>query len=269
MGKRNVKKIVLIVGGSFLVLLALVAFFAPRFIVYYQAKKVTTQLGPAAEWMTEYDLTFAETEPVQKVSFDGMTVLIPGNFRERETALETCRVYDGPVEKDEGRRENVLMTTGDVSDLNRSIDEMKSVLVDKKSGIFRNYIAKRLSKEMKELSQENPNYYSLAKSCYLLTEKDYSFWNLEKGIAYLIKGTLKTGITPYCDYILIYEKEDVCGLIYVTDRSLYTELSSSSPNYSLQVELYGMDDFSTSHFLLIKCDTLETAYAIINSAEIE
>lgn len=269
MDKKNVKKIVLIAVGAILVLLALVVFFGPRFIVYQQAKKVTAQLGPAAEWVTEYDLTFTEAEPVQKATFEGLTITIPEYLIERETSSDKYRVYDEPEIEEGILGETVLMATIDVSDLNRSIDEMKSVLVDKKSGIFRNYVAKRLSKELKALSQENPNFYTLAKSCYLLTEKDYSFWNLEKGIAYLVKGTLKTGIIPDCDYILIYEREDVCGLIYVTDRSLYTELSSSSPNYSLRVELYGGDDFSTSHYLLIKCDAMETAYAIINSAEIE
>lgn len=269
MSKKNVKKIVFIVVGSILVLFALVVFFGPRFVVYQQAKKVTAQLGSAAEWFTEYDLTFTEAEPVQKATFDGLTITIPGYFSEREMPTEEYRIYDGPEVGEGISGEVLILTSTDVSDLNGSIDDMISEMADKKSGIFKNYVAKRLSKEFEELGHGNTSFYTLAKSCYLLTEEDYSFWNLTKGLAYLIKGTLKTGIAPYSDYMLIYEKEDVCGLIYVTDRSLHKELSSSKPNYSLQVELYGMDDFSTSHVLLIKCDTLETAYVIINSAEIE
>ncbi len=265
----KLKKIVLIVVGSLFVLLALVIFFGPRFVVYHQAKEVTAQLGSAAEWFTEYDLTFTEAETVQKATHDGMTVSIPEGFSEREMTTEEWRIFDGPEAGEGILGEYVLLASSDVQDLNWAIDDMISEMVDKKSGIFKNYVAKRLSKEFKELSHGNTNFYTLAKSCYLLTEEDYSFWNLTKGLAYLIKGALKTGMTPYCDYILIYEKEDVRGLIYVTDRSLHTELSSSAPNYSFQIELYGRDDFSTSYVLLIRCDDLETAYSILNSAEIE
>ena len=53
--KCNIKKVILIVVGAIFVLFALVLFLVPRIVIYHQAKQVTAELGPAAEYFTEFD----------------------------------------------------------------------------------------------------------------------------------------------------------------------------------------------------------------------
>ena len=264
--KSKLKKILLIVVGSLFVLFALVIFFGLRFGIRKYAKQVTAQLGPEAEYFTEFDLTLPETEPVREVTFDGMTVTLPGYLKNERSVLSNSCIYEeSEGEGDTGS--SVIIATMDVSEMNQDIDEMVAGQAD---GTFKEYVTKQLWKGLKDSKNGIPtNCYTLSKTCFLLTEEDYSFWDWKKGFAYVIYGLLKNALAYPCDYTYIYEKEDCCGFIYVVDKTKQAQDDSSVLNYRVVAVMYSMDDFSTEHVLMIHSDSLETAYAIINSAEIE
>lgn len=264
--KRKLKKTILIVVSSLFVLFTLIGFFGPRLVFGYCAKQVTAQLGPAAEFFTKFDLTLQDTETVREVTFDGMTVTLPGNLTNERSVLSNSYIYEEPKEEgDTGS--SVIIATIDVSEMNQDINEMVTEQVD---GLFKKYVAKQLLKGFEEEGSGIPtNYYSLAKSCFLLTEGDYSFWNWKQGFVYVIYGLLKNELGYPCDYTYIYEKEDICGFIYVVDKTEQAQSDSSVLNYRVVATMYSMDDFSMEHVLMIHTDSLEAAYAIINSVEIE
>jgi hypothetical protein len=264
--KRKLKKTILIVVSSLFVLFTLIGFFGPRLVFGYYAKQVTAQLGPAAEYFTEFDLTLRNAETVQEVTFDGMTVTLPGEFKEQKSSMETACIYkEQDEEGDTGS--TVIISTIDVSELNRAIDEMILAYSD---GLFKKYVAKQLVKGFEDVGKGIPeNHYALTKSCFLLTEGDYSFWNWAQGCAYVIYGGLKNELAYPADDTYIYEKEDICGFIYVVDKTKQAQSDSSVLNYRVVATVYSMDDFSTEHTLIIESDSLKQAFAIINSVEIE
>lgn len=265
--KSNIKKVILIVVGAIFVLFALVLFLVPRIVIYHQAKQVTAELGPAAEYFTEFDLTLPDEEPVREVTFDGMTVTIPGYLKNERSVLSNSCIYEEPVEDGKTGGRSVIIVTMDVSEMNHAIDEM---IMEQADGPFKKYIAKQLVKGFKNAGKKIPeNYYALRKSCFLLTKEDYSFWDWTQGLAYVIYGLLKNEVAYPCDYTYIYEREDCCGFINVVDNTEQAQSDSSVLNYRVVVMLYNTDDFSTEHVLMIHTDSLETAYAIINSAKIE
>jgi hypothetical protein len=233
----------------------------------YYAKQVTAQLGPAAEYFTEFDQALPETEAVREVTFEEMTVILPGYLKDERSVLGDAYIYEEPEEEGKPRGSFVIMTTMDVSEMNHAIDEM---IMEQADGPFKKYIAKQLVKGFKNAGKEIPeNYYALRKSCFLLTKEDYSFWHWTQGLAYVIYGLLKNELAYPCDYTYIYEREDCCGFINVVDKTEQAQSDSSVLNYKVVVMLYNTDDFSTEHVLMIHTDSLETAYAIINSAKIK
>lgn len=265
--KSNIKKVILIVVGSVLALLALVVFFVPRFVVYHQAKQVTAELGPAAEIFTDFELVLPDTEAVREVTFDGMTVTIPGYLTDERSVLGYAYMYEEPEEDGKTGGRSVIIATMDVSDTNSYLEEM---ITEKVDGPLGKYAFKQLMKGYEDLGNGFPeNNYTMEKSYYLLKEDDYSFWNWKQGFAYVINGVLKKEASYICDYTYIYEKADICGFIHVDDRTDHAQSDSSEYSYRVTARMYSVNDYSTEHALLIGCDSLETAYAIINSAEIE
>ena len=265
--KSRLKKTILKVVSSFFVLFTLVGFFGPRLVFRYYAKLVTAQLGPAAEFFTEFDLNLSNTETVSEVTFDGMTVTLPEDFKEQDSPQGTACISKAQDEEGKPEGSSVIMTIMDVSEMNQAVDEM---IMEQADGSFKKYVAKQLLKGFEKAGNGIPeNHYALKKSCFLLTEEDYSFWNWSQGFAYVIYGSLKDELAYPADTTYIYEKEDICGFIYIVDRTERAKSNSSVLNYKVVATMYSTDDFSTEHTLIMESDSLETAYAIINSAEIE
>ena len=265
--KCNIKKVILIVVGAIFVLFALVLFLVPRIVIYHQAKQVTAELGPAAEYFTEFDLTLPDEEPVREVTFDGMTVTIPGYLKNERSVLSNSCIYEEPLEDGKTGGRSVIIVTMDVSDTNSYLEEM---ITEKVEGPLGKYAVKQLMKGYEDLGNGIPeNNYAMEKSYYLLKEEDYSFWNCKQGFAYIINGVLKKEASFICDYTYVYEKEDISGFIHVDGRTDHAQSDSSGYSYRVTARMYSVNDYSTEHALLIRCDSLETAYAIINSAKIE
>lgn len=257
--KRKIIKIILIVVIYIVVLASLIWTVGPRLAIRHYAKQITAELGPAAEYFTEFDLTMPDSVAVQDITHYGMTVSIPAHFKETEP-LHTNRIFK--VVDEEGNTTEILLirAPNDVSEMNMlTVGKMADNPLER-------YIMEQLMKGYEDLGNGIPdNFYNMSKAYYLLTEEDYSFWNWKQGLAYITSGILKSQLAFACDYTYIYETEDICGFIHVKDNTS----DSSKPDYFVVANMYSTDDFSTSHDLIIHCDSLEMFYAIINSIEIE
>ncbi len=263
---KKIGKIILIVIAIILVLATIVWAVGIRLLIRHYAKEVTAKMEPASEYFTEFDLTIPDSVEVQNVTAHGVTATIPAEFEEIEPIGTTINY--GIMDSEGNQTELILfLTPGDVSELALFSEKNMAEMTDTP---LKKFAVKQLMKGFEDLGHGIPdNFYSAYKSFYLLTEEDYSFWNWKQGFAYVVNGMLKNVISFACDYTYIYETEDICGFLHVTDRTEKDNEGYSGPKYKVVAELLSTDDLSTDHTIIIGGDSLETIYAIINSVVIE
>ena len=175
--KKNMKKVVIVVI-SIVILATLIWNLGLRLIIHYYAKQVTAELGPAAEYFTKYDVTIPESEAVQEITPNYITVTIPACFKEIDP-IDKSLIY--AVMDEEGNpTERVIFTAPyDVSEINLFSTENIAEIAN---APLKKYAVKQLMKGFDELGNGIPdNYYNMYKSFYLLTEEEYSFWNWKQG----------------------------------------------------------------------------------------
>lgn len=264
--KSKVIKIILIVVISLVVLATLIGTIGLRLVIRHYAKEVTAEMSPPAEYFTEYDQNYGDADAVQDITHNGMTVTIPAHFETKEINLEETYMYAVLDEEGNASESIVFMRPDDVTDMNLFSEKN---LAEMGNGFLKKYALKKLMKGFEDLGHGLPdNAYTTLKSTSLLSKDDYSFWNLQKGFAYVVSGLLKN-TTFTGDYNYIYETDDICGIIHVRDFTLDGSNSTQNCNYYIVADMYSTSDFTTSHGLLIKCNSLEMAYSMINSIVIE
>ena len=173
----KVKRIILIVVISMVILTLLVWNVGIRLIILYLERQITPKLGPAAEYFTEFDLTMADSEAVQVITINDVTITIPAEFEETEP-LGTTRIFSTIDEEGNVTKGLLILTPGDVSEINllgeQNMDKMAA-------NFWGKYAVKQLVKGYEDLGYGIPdNFYNMSKSYYLLKEEDYSFWNWRK-----------------------------------------------------------------------------------------
>lgn len=263
---RQKKRTFLIAVISALVLLILLGCVGFRLVIFYFAKQVTPDVNPVIESYTEYDRKMTDTEAVQEVTANRMKLTIPADFEAVEPIQESVRYATLDAEGNPWEQV-IIMEPSDVGEMNffgaENLEELDRKPLEK-------YVAKKLMKGFEDLGYGIPdNYFHLAKAYYQLKEEDYSFWNWQQGFAYVICAYLKSEVPMIADYMMIYETDEVCGFIFVTDRSAKTEIASTGPRYLVIADLFSTGDMSTGHTLMLSGESLEQIYAIINTAVIE
>ncbi len=255
------KKIILTIVIIIVSLAILAWIFIPRLLILFAAKQVTPDVGPAAEYFTEYDATMDTIDYVQDISHDGLTMTIPGNYVEHELTLENTIMYILPTKGETGAQESIVfMAVSDLSDMNLFSEENLTELT---GGLLDKFATNRLMKGFEALGHGLPDSaYNTFKSTALLSEDDYSFWNVNQGFAYVISGMIKN-TSFMADHNYIYETEDICGIIHVR------ELPDQECKYYIVADMFSTEDLGTAHGLLIKTNNLDLAYAMINSITIE
>ncbi len=264
--KKKILKIILIVIISLVLLATLIGTIGLRLVIRHYAKEVTAEMYPPAEYFMEYDQAFTDADAVQDITHNGMTVTIPAHFEAKAISLEETYMYGVLDEEGNASESIVFMCPDDVSDMALLSEERIAELGDT---FLKKYAVKKLVKGFEDLGHGLPdNAYTTLKSTSLLSKDDYSFWNLQQGFAYVVSGLLKN-TTFTGDYNYIYETDAICGIIHVRDFTLDGDSSTQNFNYYIVADLYSTSDFTTSHGLLIKCNSLEMAYSMINSIVIE
>ncbi len=264
--KKKILKIILIVIISLVLLATLIGTIGVRLVIRHYAKEVTAEMSPPAEYFTEYDQNYGDADAVQDITHNGMTVTIPAHFETKELTMEETYMYAVLDEEGNALESVLFMRPEDVSDMALLSEERIAELGDT---FLKRYAVKKLVKGFEDLGHGLPdNAYTTLKSSSLLSKDDYSFWSWPQGFAYVVSGLLKnTSFTG--DYNYIYETDAICGIIHVRDFTLDGDSSTQNFNYYIVADLYSTSDFTTSHGLLIKCNSLEMAYSMINSIVIE
>lgn len=264
MSKR--KKIILITVIVLVLLVVLIPSIGIRLAIRKHAKEITPELGPTAEYFTAYDESFVAVDYVQTISHGGLTLTAPGYFEKDELSLENTYMYTYKDEAGTVSESIVFMAPYDMSDMNLFSEENMEQFTN---GFLDEYAANQLKKGFEKLGNGIPdNAYHTNKCIELLSADDYSFWNWKQGFAYVVCGILRSE-SMWLNYHYVYETEDTCGIIRVRDFSIDGNATEKGYRYYIIADMYSTADLNTVHGLLIKCNSLETAYAIINSVVIK
>ncbi len=262
----KLKKPILIIVAVLIVLAILIPTIGIRLYIRHHAKQITPELGLTAEYFTEYDVGFAATDDVQTLSHNSTTLTAPGYFTEGELNLDDAYMYTYQNEAGTVSESIVFMAPYDQSDMNLLSEENMAQFTN---GFLDEYAAKQLRKGFEKLGHGIPdNAYHTSKCIELLSADDYSFWNWKQGFAYVVCGILKRE-SIWLNSHYVYETEDICGIIRIRDFSDADNQAEKGFRYYIIADMYSTKDLNTVHGLLIKCNSLETAYAIINSVVIE
>lgn len=253
------KKVVTIISICAAVLIAgylAISVLLPRIFLHNFIKESLPDVGSAAEFFTEYSIF--ETDDTINVSNGHISMDIPAEYAfDEEYSLETADLY-----KDNDKHSVILMDVwewGDTMNLMSSFDSKDyNMDYDLKMG------AEGLKKGFEKLGNGLPDSgFATYKCMYMLENSDYSFWNFNQQVAYMITGTMKTVLAPAFGDIYIYENGDICGFVHVRE----SENPDVNGKYSVLFQIYLADDLNTSSSVLIKTDSLEEAYAIMNSVK--
>ncbi len=208
-------------------------------------------LGYPATSFTKYEVTNPSFVPVETPDY---TICIPAYFTDNTKDGSEIIVYKAEEDAN-GHCESIGFGGGtDFSDM--AILAQEDLSEHDKEKLIDGY---------EKLGYGIPDTcYSSLKCSYLITEKDFSFFDREKMCAYTLLVPYRVGAAFfYSDGIsqtYIYETEETYAFI----SELYL------PNWGLyryQVSFFDPDDLNTQYIITMKTKTPETAYAIINSVE--
>lgn len=244
------KKIVLVVVGILVVLVAVGAILLPKRIkLYNEIKNNIDGLGPKGEMFDAYDVT---DDSLVQIDTSNLTIGVPKDFAQGDSDIIVT--YKSSDES------QLVGVSKHVSDEPIAFFDPE---YGEKSQIFDiEYSFDDLRKGFEKLGYGIPDStYNTYKCMYLLKEKDYSFWDYEQGLAYANAAYVK-GETMSMDVNYVYEREDMYALIMernITDEGLIY----------FYVDVFDPADLNTSYLVVIKVKDRQQAYAIINSIKLK
>lgn len=107
--------------------------------------------------------------------------------------------------------------------------------------------------------------YNTTKASFLLEREDYSFWDMDKAVCFIMLATFRSILVSFTEEAYIYETDDICGIVQIS-REIDEE--SGYSGYTAYFSAYSPDDLNTDYTVMIDMETLEEIYAVINSMEI-
>ncbi len=251
--RKQRRKIHIIIACAAAAVLAVVLIWVvkPRVEIGILLRSVFPEVGDGSGYFTEYDVT---DNSLAEVQFEGYSVGIPAGFQKEETEYDSFEVYRDT----ENRDLSVVMIYPESLDMNLyKRDSFGENISDEEY----ERIVSECSKWFDALGNGQPDSaYGVFKCCYMLSDDDLSFWNIGQNIAFGITAFLREEvISAIGDEAYIYETDDKCGIIRVDN------LDQKKPYYYFVVDMFKTDNLDYPHALLIRTDSLEQGYAIINS----
>ncbi len=255
-GKKQRRKLLTVIACMLAVLLAVVLVWVvkPRVEIAVLLSSVFPEVGDGSEYFTEYDVTDSTLVEHKTV---GYTIGIPATFEKADAAIDTCDVYR---DKDNSDLSIILIYPEelDMSIYNR--DSFGENISDEDYEC----IVSTCRRWFDALGNGQPDSaYGVFKCCYLLSDQDKSFWNIGQNIAFGITAALSESLVSGVGETYIYESDDKCGIVSVDN------LDQKKPYYYFKVDMFPTDNLDYPHALLIRTDSLEQGYAIINSIEFD
>lgn len=103
------------------------------------------------------------------------------------------------------------------------------------------------------------NWYNMEKTMLLVDSNDYSFWDINQGASFLLAASSKYILTSMCSEVMLYEREDIKAIMYITHKKDGTEY--------VMATIYDANDLNSSCTLTLYLDSIEDAYRLLNSIE--
>ncbi len=254
-GKKQRKKLWIVVIGAVVVLLAVIIFWVikPRIDINRAIKATLPDVGEGAEYFTEYQLT--DNHLVKKEHY-GYAVSVPSDYIKQDVAIDVQLYQDAEIPD----LKMIIRPFEDLSEMSLyhrdNYEDLTNREYKRTISTYRKWFA--------TLGYGQPDTaYGMFKCMYLLDNDDRSFWNLEQNLAFSVLGVVKQEVAMDMDEIYIYEKGDVCGLVFVNHPN------ANRPYYYVVADLFSTDDLNMACGLILTTKTVEEAYAMINSVSFQ
>ncbi len=247
------RKIVVIIAVAVAVLLAVVFFWVikPRIELNNLICEFLPEVGEGAEYFTEYDVS---DDSLVTLETEVLSVDIPADYVQKDMGEIDAVVYH-----DSGNQELMIMVTTsetDFSDISLFYRDNYGDISDEEYETIVRYLKDWFG----ALGNGLPDSaYGTYKCMHLLSDDDRSFWNIGQNIAFGITGILKESIPVWGEELYIYESDDKCGFVFVA--APHDDVSY----YRVTADIYSTDDLNAPHNVIIRSESVEQAYAIINS----
>lgn len=256
------KKIILIPVLAVVLIIALALSFyffvlQPRNELDSYIKQSVTDVGAPAQQYNKFDIAYSG-ETIE-VSNGNITLKLPAKYVKQDISMDRGEFY-------KAADENVTVI------MPFSWDEEFDLTTAKDYDVEANITAEEVVKGFQSIWGITPDCAYNTIKCAYLTEKDcYNFWDINSQKAYIVSATLKNTLTNRED-ILIYEKGDICGFVSWFERtdSEIKELQDKygeATKYVATLEIFTKNDLNSSNTILVKANSLDEVFAIMNSAE--
>ncbi len=194
-----------------LLILGFVFFVLPRIELYNATKEMLPECEAAAEYFTDFTL---KNEDTYTVSNEYFSIDIPTYLSEKETLgteNDSSTMYGTP----DG--EIICVLVNEPRSYPMSMVEAYEEYDEEK--VLEKYHIADVEKMFASLGYGRPDsFYNVMKCVYLLDYKDYSFWDLDKMVAFSIYGIVRNEMLA--SKIYLYEKEDIRAFVECISDSM-------------------------------------------------
>ncbi len=257
------KKILIpVLAVAVVIALALSFYFLvlqPRNELDSYIKQNITDVGAPAQQYDKYDIT--HSGEVIEVSNEAIAVKLPAKYEKQDISMDRGELYKAA---DENVTVIMPFSWGEEFDLTTAKDY----------DVDTNVTAEEVVKGFQSIWRITPDCAYNTIKCAYLTEKDcYNFWDINSQKAYIVSATLKKTLSNGNRDVFIYEKDDICGIVSYFERteSEIKELQDKygdATKYVATLEVFTKSDLNTSTTILVKVDSLDEVFAIMNSARV-
>ncbi len=247
------KKVILIIAGILLFLAIAAWILVPRILVLIGVKSIDMIEEIPVSTISAETIANADMGETQRIEADGISLEIPADLKREKHDLDAL-VYRSPVENEDETPEHSILVIG-ASDMHEvSFTQSEAI----ETPMLVKLEQKKVLKGFEAMGMPVPDSaYNTFKMAYTLTEDDYSFWNLNQGMAYFAGNALQEVVMLY-DRVELFETEDLCGFINYSDEKT---------QYILQI--YSKDDLNTVYDVVVRSQNPDLVYAVLDSVEIE
>ena len=254
--KKQRRRIVIVIAVALAALLAVIFFWVikPRIEMNNLICEFLPEVGESAEYFTKYDIA---DDGLVMTDIGDISIGMPADFELKDTNSQDIAMY---------RDKNNINLGVTVNTTATELEGMSLFYRDSYDVSDEEYelITKHLTEWFNALGNGLPDSaYNTYKCMYLLSDDDRSFWDIGQNIAFGITGILRESIPAWGEEIYIYETDDKCGFVHVSYPTDTREC------YRVTVDLYSTDDLNAPYPVMINSESLEEAYAIVNSIAIK
>ncbi len=258
--KQNKKlRIVLIIAAAIILTMVLFWVLLPRIGIVAALNMFVpddTWDNVHTEYYTAYDVT--DDSLVIKEGVYGSIGVPADYYKEERDGDVKVELYCDPY--NESIHVVMINSQSDFSDMSLFYRENYEDLSDEQYEA----VTSVLRKWVGSLGNGMPDSaYGTLKCMYLLDEDDRGFWNIGKNIGYGIMGILKSTLVTLGDTVLIYETDEMCGILTISSPT------EERDYYHVMADMYRADDLNHPVGFLITAETIEEVYAIINTIELK